>query len=155
MRKLSHYIYIIVCTAFVLAVSLRITFLVIRSIILALFPSLILSDIMYVIFSAVILLIIALFFLWLRYSNSYFVEIITKIIIKIVAGIVLLLIAFFIYPSGIMDTTLASLTLGDLLRLLIVMMLLIAFLVDFFFLIPDIFELREYYHNSRSRNAIK
>ena len=60
-------------------------------------------------------------------------EEIIKIIIKIVLGIVLLLLTCWIYPDGIMSRAIASVTVGDIVRLLMVVMFGIAFIVDIFF----------------------
>jgi hypothetical protein len=111
-----------------------------KSIILALFPSLMqvlgLSDneMSLFVMGVMIILLIAGVFIY----NSINREEIIKIIIKIVMGIGLLLLAYWAYPEGIMSHAIASITVGDIVRLLIVIMLGIAFLVDIFFLIRDI-----------------
>jgi hypothetical protein len=111
-----------------------------KSIILAFFPSLMqilgLSDNeMSVLVTGVMTLLIAAgAFIY----NSINREEIIKIIIKIAMGVGLLILAYWAYPEGIMGTPIARVTVGDIGRLFIVIILGIAFLIDVFFLISDI-----------------
>lgn len=86
----------------------------------------------------VLVLLIFVGFIIAMISSSINGEDFIKRIIKIVIGIGILVLAYWVYPAGIMDTPIAMITLGSIGRLFIVLMLAIAFIIDVYCLICDI-----------------
>lgn len=77
-------------------------------------------------------------FLWL--DNAVYGEEIFNLIILLMLGGELLSFAYWVYPEGIMDNTFARLTIEEIGRLLIVIVLVIGFIADVYFMIRYIYK---------------
>jgi len=76
--------------------------------------------------------------IYLIIAAFYITENNIRITIGVVLGIVLLILAYWIYPDGIMSQAIASATVGDILRLFIVIIFGLALIADVVFLIREI-----------------
>jgi len=116
---------------------------IIKDIILYIFPSLGqvigLSDtgMRWLVFIAMIILFITLSITYA--SISIHLSIYRDRYFKAIVGIGILVLAYLIYPDGIMSSAIARITMGELLRLILVILFGIAFIVDIYFLIVDIY----------------
>lgn len=121
-------------------VVIALCIIAVQTFILYLFPNLMqtlrLSEFEMTLFVIGVMLIFLIAAIYI-YNSIYRDEII-KGIIKIVIGIVLPILAYWVYPEGIMDKPLSMITLGGIGRLVIVLMLIVAFIADVYCLIFDI-----------------
>lgn len=88
---------------------------------------------------AFIFIVIVAAFLFTHISDNK--DIYIPITIKIIIGLGLLALMYWVYPKGITDIPISSVKVGDIGRLFVVLVAGLAFLADIFFLVVDIREL--------------